>query len=199
MLIELVSLAEEKLGTNGVLLISGLIVVALAGGVRYWFLQREKQLRALRLADGDNMDPYDFERCGGRLLEQQGYGVRVMGKAGDLGVDIVAKTQGVKYAVQVKRYTKPVSQRAVSDAVAGKAHYGCNAAMVVTNSSFTEGAMTLARSTSCELIDRERLASWILSFRQGKRFLGNVCPFCRGQTRDQVLFCGHCGKPFIAD
>ncbi|MCZ7583666.1 MAG: restriction endonuclease [Deltaproteobacteria bacterium] len=68
----------------------------------------------------------------------------------------------MKYAVQVKRYTgQKVSRRAVSDAVAGKAHYGCTHAMVVTNSTFTPGARLLAGSTGCELIDRYDLLQWM--------------------------------------
>ena len=66
-----------------------------------------------------------------------------------------------KYAVQVKRYSNAVSRTAVSDAVAGGAYYGCNAAMVVTNNYFTKGARALAQSTNCQLVDRKTLAKWI--------------------------------------
>jgi len=37
------------------------------------------------------MDPSDFEYYVGRLLEQAGVKVKVTGKPGDLGVDIVAQ------------------------------------------------------------------------------------------------------------
>jgi hypothetical protein len=40
--------------------------------------------------------------------------------------------------------------------------------MVVSNNLFTSGARTLAEVTGCELIDREQLANWIMSF-QGKQ------------------------------
>lgn len=138
------------------------------------------------------MDPLDFEQYIGRLLEQQGYKVEITGKSGDLGVDIVAKKGRLRCAVQVKLQIKPVSRRAVSDAVAGKHYYGCSAAMVVTNNLFAKQAIDLARSTKCILIDRTILARWIASC-QRKR-----CPFCQRQNREQAQFCGYCGKSLLA-
>ena len=123
--------------------------------------QKEKRFRALKIADVDNMNPYEFERFVGELMKRQGYITTVVGQAGDMGVDIVAQKGDKKYAVQVKRHSSRVSRRAVSDAVAGKQHYGCNAAMVVTNNYFTKGAVELARSTRCQLVDRNTLADWI--------------------------------------
>ena len=78
-----------------------------------------------------------------------------------MGVDVIASKGAEKYAIQVKRYSKPVSRTAVSDAVAGKAYHGCTAAMVVTNNYFTAGARALARSTNCQLVDRDTLTKWI--------------------------------------
>lgn len=127
--------------------------------------EEERRFRALELADVDNMSSGEFEQYVGKLMKRRGYKTRVIGKAGDMGVDVVAQNGAKKYAVQVKRYNQPVSRRAVSDAVAGKDHYGCNAAMVVTNNYFTKGAMDLARSTKCQLVDRDTLADWIVDLR----------------------------------
>ncbi len=124
-------------------------------------------MHALQLADIDRMDGHAFEQYVARLLTAQGYQIKLTGHSGDMGVDIVAQRSTLKYAVQVKRYTEPVSRRAVSDAVAGMAQYGCNAAMVVTSGYFTPGAQELARANRCVLIDRDKLAEWILEF-QGK-------------------------------
>ncbi len=124
--------------------------------------------RALQLADVDQMTGPRFEKFVEALLIQQGYHVTHTGQSGDLGVDLVAMRPPDKIAVQCKRQSEPVSRRAVSDAFAGMAHYGCNRAMVVTNSSFSPGARELARSTGCELVDRETLGRWILAFRNGR-------------------------------
>ncbi len=128
--------------------------------------EEEERISALELSDVDNMSPGEFEQYVGELMKRRGYKTKVIGKAGDMGVDVVAQNGAKKYAVQVKRYNQPVSRLAVSDAVAGKEHYGCNAAMVVTNNYFTKGAMDLARSTKCQLIDRDTLADWIVDSRK---------------------------------
>lgn len=126
--------------------------------------ERERRLRALRLADVDNLAGIDFEHYVCRLLVHRGFTASVTRSSGDLGVDIVARRNFQKYAIQVKRHRKGVSRRAVSDAVAGKQHYGCDRAMVITNSYFTKGAKELAKSTYCELVNRDLLAEWILDF-----------------------------------
>jgi len=153
-------LSGDKAGTAGIVFVLALI----ASIAIYWFMQKEKRLRALKLADVDRMEGAEFESYVRNLLLHQGFRVSLTGRSGDLGVDLIAQRDGYKYAVQVKRYTPPVSRRAVSDAVAGKDHYGCSAAMVVTNSYVTEGAIKLARSTRCQLVDRDTLAEWILAF-----------------------------------
>ncbi len=109
-----------------------------------------------------------FEAYVATLLQGQGYRVKHTGASGDLGVDLVAQNGQFKYAVQIKRQADPVSRRAVSDAVAGMAQYGCNAAMVVTNNYFSPGAKELAHSNRCVLIDRDHLAKWIVEFQQAR-------------------------------
>lgn len=142
------------------------IFAAVLAGVA--FKNRYRRLRAIRLADVAHMEGLEFERYVCRLMEGQGYrNVENVRGSGDFGVDIIAERDGVRYAVQVKRYKGKVSRRAISDAVAGKYHFNCDAAMVVTNSYFTAGALQLAQSTSCTLIDGDTLADWILAFQQG--------------------------------
>jgi len=142
-----------------------LIAVALCLFPKYYKDRiRIRALRALRLADVDNMSGIDFEHYVGRLLDHRGFRVKKTKGSGDLGVDLIAYKNGIKYSIQVKRSIGNVSRRAVSDAVAGKDHYGCNAAMVITNSYFSKGAIEMARSTGCELIDRDTLSEWIIDF-----------------------------------
>jgi len=96
------------------------------------------------------MSGIDFERYVGRLLDHRGFRIKNTKGSHDFGVD--------------KRCAGNVSRSAVSDAVAGKDQYGCNAAMVIANSYFSKGAVKLARSTGCELIDRDTLSEWIIDF-----------------------------------
>jgi restriction system protein len=113
----------------------------------------------------DRLDGTAFETYVETLLKQRGYRVQHTGKSGDLGVDLIAEKAPYRFAVQVKRQSQPVSRHAISDAVAGKAHYKCNAAMVITNNLFSPGAQQLARANGCKLVDRNVLADWMLETR----------------------------------
>ena len=85
-------------------------------------------------------------------------------------MDVIATKDGVKTAVQVKRYSSKLDQKPVREAIAGKSvrKYGCTEAMVVTNSTFTKAARFLASEGGCTLVDREVLGEWITEF-QGLR------------------------------
>lgn len=87
------------------------------------------------------MTGQDYEFAAARYLRWHGYyAVRVTKASGDYGVDITCTRHSIRYAVQCKYYTKPVGLSAVQQAVAGKAQYGCEAAMVVTNNVLTKAA-----------------------------------------------------------
>lgn len=144
---------------------AGIIVACL------WFLPtalRIDRFRNLHLADVDNMPGHAFEEYVAHLLRHQGFQATVTPKSGDLGVDVIARQGNLSYAVQCKRYSSTLSRTCVSDAVAGKMHYNCAHAMVVTNNFFTHGARTLAHSTGCVLVDRNTLAAWINAYHAPK-------------------------------
>jgi len=163
-----VILALWRLGGALGMTLAGAVAI-LAGCRLYASVAHALRLRRLRLEDVDAMDGLDFEAYVAWLLEQQGFAAEVTQGSGDLGVDVIAVYRERAVAVQVKRSSRPISRRAVSDAVAGKEHYGCETALVVTNSYFTEGAVALADSTDCRLVDREELAQWMLRARRRRR------------------------------
>ncbi len=147
------------------------IVLVVAWGVWRGVKQRrriERRIRALDISRVDLMSGREFENYVARLLQHQGKRVQFTPDSGDLGVDLIAVSNGTRTAIQCKRHGKSVSRRAISDAVAGKTYYKCSEAQVVTNSLFTKGARTLAQSNGCELVDRSKLTDWILDF-QGKQ------------------------------
>ncbi len=127
---------------------------------------KERRLRALELSNIDSMQKTEFEDYISRLLAHRGFKVEGTKDPVDLGVDVIAQKNDLKYAVQVKQDAGLVPRLTVSDTVAGKYHYDCNTAMVVTNSYFAEDAIELARSTECELVDRNTLAEWIFDFQK---------------------------------
>jgi len=154
-------------GVGAYVMVFALVVFYLWYRERFAGRMSKRRLRALEIAQVDLMSGPEFETYVARLLDDRGFAVTTTPHTGDLGVDLVAWKHGDRIAVQCKRHSGTVSRSAVSDAVAGMQHYGCNSAMVVTNSWFTPGARTLAKSTGCALVDREDLAKWILEF-QGK-------------------------------
>jgi len=145
------------------------VILAVSAGLlflAFYFLLLNRWLRARQLAplpqiNFDQLDGPAFEKFVAEVLTRRGYRVQHTGKAGDLGVDLIAAKGASRFAVQVKRQAQPVSRHAVSDAVAGKAYYHCNAAMVVTNNIFSQGAYELARSNGCQLVDRKLLLEWL--------------------------------------
>lgn len=96
----------------------------------------------------------EYEQFVAKWLEGQGF--RILGytrRTGDFGVDLLARKGMRTYAVQCKYYSGSVDGSAVQQVVAGMACYGCNAALVVTNSTLTSGARTLAKRNGVEVYE----------------------------------------------
>ena len=92
--------------------------------------------------------------------------------SGDYGADIIIKhCNKVKVSVQCKRLKdSPVRIEAIQEVVGSKKFYHTNQCMVITNSRFTENAISLALSNDVLLIDRERLIKLIeLKYEKGKK------------------------------
>ena len=111
------------------------------------------------MAEIDTMSGLEFEKYVAALLKQQGYTKIKLTEKFDYGVDIIAHKGGVRWGIQVKRYSDLVKMAAVQQAVAGLKYYRCHRAMVVTNSTFSKQAKTLAVANECVLIDRLKLLS----------------------------------------
>lgn len=107
-------------------------------------------------------DGEDYERYVADLLRREGYrDIQLTARTGDYGVDLLATRGRNRYAVQCKYYTGAVGGAAVQEAVAGMAYYGCERALVVTNSYLTPAAHNLARANGVgvlEHIDPESLS-----------------------------------------
>ncbi len=121
-------------------------------------LQREKLLqRNWRDMRGNEWEDYLIEVCCAL-----GANVRRTAGVGDQGVDLIVDFESRSLAVQAKGYGFPVGNSAVQEAVAGVAHYRCNASAVITNSRFTKGAKELAVSNRCILIGEDEFADFVL-------------------------------------
>ena len=106
----------------------------------------------------EDMDGFKFESFVAGLLKMNHFtDVQVTKKSGDYGIDIIAYLNDEKYAIQCKYYSGKVGNDSVQQAYSGKAIYGADKAVVVTNSFFTESAIISAKTTSVILWDRKGL------------------------------------------
>lgn len=122
-------------------------------------------LRGARLIPGDNvqkkvtvqelanMTGTEFENYVGRRLKGMGYtNVRVTQASSDFGADVIAvNSNGETVCIQCKHYSKPVGIKAVQEIYSAKQYYGCQKAMVITNSTYTQAAIDLANKTGVDL------------------------------------------------
>ena len=100
-----------------------------------------------------NMNGTQFESYVGRRLREFGYSkVKVTQASGDFGADVIAvNANGETVCIQCKHYSQPVGIKAVQEIYSAKQYYGCQKAMVITNSTYTQAAIDLAKSTGVDL------------------------------------------------
>ncbi len=126
-------------------------------------LYKERQLKRI-LQKIDAMNGFEFEEYSKIFFTSKGFEVTITQKSGDYGADLIIEKDGVKWAVQAKRYSHKVSPKAIQEVVSSKAYYACEKACVITNSYFTQAAQKLAQANEVLLIDRDE---WI-KFLDGK-------------------------------
>lgn len=131
-------------------------------------LKQEKELKA-RVAAVAKYNPHkvfwmeglEFERFMAGFLKAQGYKVTLTRASGDQGADLVLESDGRKIVVQLKRYSRPLGNRPVQEALAAMFHYKADEAWVIATTSFTTGAVEIAKSTGVRLIDGWELQDWL--------------------------------------
>lgn len=95
---------------------------------------------------------WDYEYDCAEYLKAHGFtDVEVTKGSGDQGIDIIANKDGLKYGIQCKLYKNPVSNKAIQEVYTGASFYGCDVAVVMTNSTFTESAKELAHKIGVKL------------------------------------------------
>ena len=122
-------------------------------GWKYFAYRRSRGFRSI-----DNMNSSEFEQYVAMLMRNNGYRNVSLTEKYDMGVDIIAEMDCVRWGVQVKHYSGLVKASAVRQVVTGLKLYGCDRAMVITNSTYSTTARKLAAGNDCELIDRRSLA-----------------------------------------
>ena len=143
-----------------ILMTSLLIIGILVGLILFALLAAGlvKKLRRNKYKDLDQMEGHDFEYFCAGLLEKRGYkDVEVTTGSRDYGVDILAKKDGISFAIQCKCYSTPVGVKAVQEAYAGRDYYDCMIGVVLTNQYFTAPAIEAAAKLKILLWDRTYL------------------------------------------
>lgn len=125
-----------------------------------------RAIKARRIAQAMATDNYDamsgeeFEEFCANILRGNSYtNVEVTKASGDHGIDILATKDGLRYAIQCKRYSKPVGNKAVQEAYSGKDIYKADVAVVMSNMDFTPQAIEDARKLNVELWNRDKIYS----------------------------------------
>jgi hypothetical protein len=95
----------------------------------------------------------DFEHWCADHIGTQGWEVSVSQASGDQGVDVVAIRDQTKVAIQCKRYSQPVGNKAVQEAYSGCRYAGAQFACVISTGGYTRSAKELASSTDVMLLD----------------------------------------------
>lgn len=118
----------------------------------------ENQLRSrVSISDMDKMDGKKFEKAAENIFTSQGYKTIRTTYSNDQGADLILERFGKKIAVQAKRYSGKVPNKAIQEIVTAKQYYDCDEAWIVTNSYLTKPAKKLAKKNKVEIIERNKL------------------------------------------
>lgn len=129
---------------------AGLGFLVITMFITYFMFRKKKPKQSVQTMNGLDFEHY----CAKRLLQQGFVRAEVTPPTGDYGADIIAiDRKGQKWVFQCKRYAGKVSNKAVQEAVAAKAHYKAERAGVMTNSQLTEKARQLAFENAVELFE----------------------------------------------
>ncbi|PRX62862.1 restriction endonuclease [Cohnella sp. SGD-V74] len=122
-------------------------------------IKNRNYIEKTELIDIDKLEGLQFEQFLRKFFEKQGFKVTLTPGTGDQGVDLVLMNGNRKIAVQAKRYSQhiKVGNSAIQEVYTGKQFYSCNEACVITTSTFTNQAVTLANKVGVKLVNRKEL------------------------------------------
>ena len=133
------------------------VITAIVFFLLYYCITRLQRKKRMRPHPVDEMEGIEFEHFLAKHFESQGFTVTVTQPGHDFGADLIIERDGVKTAVQAKRYEANISISAVQEVFTAAAYYDCDNSLVITNSYYTASAKTLAEKIGVELWDRDVL------------------------------------------
>lgn len=149
---------------------AALAVAAALGLILSGRNDQSRRYAHMDFADVRRMNWREFEHFLGDLFRRLGYEATVTQASGDFGVDVlVTAPDGTKIAVQAKHWkSEYVGVQPVLKTVGGAAHYGCQQAIIVTTSGYTDAARQASRTTGVELWGPEEIADLMERARGGR-------------------------------
>jgi restriction system protein len=141
--------------------LAGIAIIAILISITRFLRSRQRKQLFTNTTNVDTMDGLEFEKYVAQLLKTRGYSKVSLTEKYDLGVDIIAMKDGVRWGIQVKRYSGLVGASAVRQVVTALPLYKCDRAMVITNSNYTKNADKLAVYNNCILISGDNLTEWM--------------------------------------
>ncbi|WP_217992464.1 restriction endonuclease [Morganella morganii] len=109
------------------------------------------------LAWDSNMSPAEYETFCADTLNNNGWDAKTTVATGDQGVDVIAEKGGVKVAIQCKKYSSAVGNKAVQEVAAGMSYWGADIAVVVSTAGYTRSARELASVHNVYLLHHDDL------------------------------------------
>ena len=143
-------LASHKLiislvsGLTGSLLFLGVLLVKRS-------IRRRKANLLARKSLYRDYGPAEFEEVTAEIFRQRGNKARVIGKSGDLGIDVILSGNGERIGIQCKHYKDPIGPSMIREFVGALEGAGLEKGYFVTTSHFTSGAKEASRRTSLDL------------------------------------------------
>ncbi len=114
--------------------------------------------KSLKLQDSlTGMGGQDFEYWAAEFFRGEGYTTQMTKTSGDHGLDLILMKDGVKSAVQCKRWTDSVGEPVLRDFYGAMVSAQLPSGIVMTTSTFTASAMAFAQGKPIRLIDIEEL------------------------------------------
>ncbi|VVB69966.1 Restriction endonuclease [uncultured archaeon] len=147
------------------LVCSGIIKGFRIPDLLHWLKRRIKSILGKKpkysLEMFENMTGKQFEHAIQEILEAKGYKTKTL-PYNDKGVDLICEKEGLKIAVQCKRYSLSVGLHAIQEVFTGCRYYNCDKAWVITNNLFTFQAQDLAEKCGVRILDKKQLQGTFL-------------------------------------
>lgn len=120
----------------------------------------------LLTADINSLSGIDFERLIFLYFKDKGFNPETTPRTGDHGVDLVIKDpkDGLKIAVQCKRWKQNIGNGDIIKLDGGKRFYRCPGALFITTSNYTDKAKEFAEKCNVDLWNglhvKDKIDSW---------------------------------------